>query len=147
MSHAHTPMHAWGGGRQAHYAPSRNVVRGVTPMRRRGYALCVYGRNTMRDVTQLGVNGRDWAQHGRMRVCVYGRVEGLKTPRGRVWAHLGTPGRIHGCIRGCMRGKSFTFGISESRNSLIFRQLASREKKRVRPRIGGNAIYIVEPKN
>lgn len=62
MSHAHTPMHAWGGGRQAHYAPSRNVVRGVTPMRRRGYALCVYGRNTMRDVTQTGVNGCDWVQ-------------------------------------------------------------------------------------
>lgn len=94
-------------------------------------------------------NGRERVRLGatvRMRVCVYGRVEGLKTPRGRVWAHLGTPDRTYGRIRGCMRGKSFTFGISETRKSLICRLLASREKKRVRPRMGGNAIRIVGPK-
>ena len=92
MSHAHTPMHAWGGGRQAHYAPSRNVVRGVTSMRRRGYALCVYGRNTMRDVMQLGVNGckrvrlgTTWADAS---VCVWASG-GVENPS---WACMGAFG-------------------------------------------------------
>ena len=92
MSHAHTPMHAWGGGRQAHYAPSRNVVRGVTPMRRRGYALCVHGRNTMRDVTQLGVNGRKRVRLGTTwadaSVCVWASG-GVENPS---WACMGAFG-------------------------------------------------------
>ena len=92
MSHAHTPMHAWGGCRQAHYAPSRNVVRGVTPMRRRGYALCVHGRNTMRDVTQLGVNGRKRVRLGTTwadaSVCVWASG-GVENPS---WACMGAFG-------------------------------------------------------
>ena len=77
---------------QAHYAPSRNVVRGVTPMRRRGYALCVHGRNTMRDVTQLGVNGckrvrlgTTWADAS---VCVWASG-GVENPS---WACMGAFG-------------------------------------------------------
>ena len=123
-------------------AVSRLCADGAMPYAYMGATLCA----TLRNWAGTGANGCDWAQHGRMRVCVYGRVEGLKTPRGRVWAHLGTHDRTYGRIRGCMRGKSFTFGISETRKSLIFRLLASREKKRVRPRIGGNAIRIVGPK-
>ena len=105
MSHAHTPMHAWGGGRQAHYAPSRNVVRGVTPMRRRGYALCVHGRNTMRDVTQLGVNGckrvrlgTTWADAS---VCVWASG-GVENPSwtcmgafGHTWTHTWVHTWVH----------------------------------------------------
>ena len=76
----------------AHYAPSRNVVRGVTPMRRRGYALCVHGRNTMRDVTQLGVNGRKRVRLGTTwadaSVCVWASG-GVENPS---WARMGAFG-------------------------------------------------------
>ena len=76
----------------AHYAPSRNVVRGVTPMRRRGYALCVHGRNTMRDVTQLGVNGRKRVRLGTTwadaSVCVWASG-GVENPS---WACMGAFG-------------------------------------------------------
>lgn len=112
LTYAHTPMHAWGGCRQAHYAPSRNVVRGVTPMRRRGYALCVHGRNTMRDVTQLGVNGRKRVRLGTTwadaSVCAWasGGVENPSWACMGAFGHTWTHTRVHTWVH---EGQKFHF--------------------------------------